>query len=288
MKKQTNRMLVMFIIAGFVLLGIGCTTDTSQNNQNISNQNTSNEKASDNAESSSELESKRCKENVDDKVIQSIIDGLTPAIRSQFRNNINYNWDSEEQVLTFSGYIEGKGSLYKLLESFRNYEGGNCIKVISLVGKNTGENFVWKVSPSSGDVTPCRESDVIDAITKGDVKDQIGKNLIYNYDKDARTLTFENYIYGKGKFRGLMSGLNKYEGKNCIKEIIFEKGTQNSDQTVLAAGFVWRVCEGGQCECAGGCAPCPCLVPVDVNTNTNTSSNTNSNENTNSSNSNSP
>lgn len=273
---------------GFVLLLSGCPADPSQNNQNNSNQNTLNENVSSNTESSDKLAYKKCKEQVNEEVIRDIINSLPSDLRSQFGNNIDFKWDPlpEQRTLTFTGYIEGKGNFYKLIERFGKYEGADCIKVISLVGKNEGENFVWKVSPSSGDVTPCIESEVKDAVIKGPAANQIGKNLIYNYDRNNRTLEFENYIYGKGKLSGLMDKLVKYEGKNCVKEIVFRKGTQNSDQSMLAAGFRWQVCEGGQCECAGGCAPCPCSEPIDVNTNTNR--NTNSNENTNSSNSNSP
>ena len=89
MKNQTNRMLIMFIIVGFVLLGIGCTTDTSQNNQNISNQNTADENASNVAESSGQETPPICT-SVNETMIKNAV--------GDFGNYITYNDSTKLKV----------------------------------------------------------------------------------------------------------------------------------------------------------------------------------------------
>lgn len=274
MKNLTNNFFLILLISGLVLLLSGCPPDPSQNNLNAPDQNVSNENASTNEEV--DVAYKKCDEKIDTKFIQSIIDRLPPKIKNQFGNNIDFSF--KDNVLTFEGKIEGKGNFYKLLESLDKYQGDDCIRKISLVGKGDNADFEWHIDPSSGDVTPCSESDIKNAIDNSPAKDQIGKNLMYKIKKQEKLLEFENYIYGKGKFRGLMDKIVKYEGKNCVSKIVFKKGSDDSDRKeLISKGFDWQICEDGQCECYGGCAPCPCMIPVDVNKNTNSNQNRNSN-----------
>lgn len=275
MKNLTTKLFLTLLISGLALLLSGCPPDPEQNNRNAPNENVSNENTSTNEEV--DVAYKKCDEKVDTKLIQSIIDRLPPKIKNQFGNNIEFSY--ADNVLTFEGYIEGKGNLHKLLENFRNYQGDNCIRVISLVGKeDSNADFEWRVDRSSGDMTPCRDADVKTAIDNSPAKEQLGKNLRYNFNSAQKSIDFEGYIFGKGKFRGLMNDIVRYEGKNCVSKIVFKRGSDDSKkENLYSASFYWQICEDGQCECYGGCAPCPCLVPVDVNKNTNSNQTGNSN-----------
>lgn len=274
MKHQTNKILVVLFIAGLALLLSGCPPDPADNNRNAPDQNTSSENTAENAEK--DVAYKKCSEEVDPELIKSIIDRLPSKIKNQFRNNIEYKYDTEDHTLIFSGYLEGKGNLYKLIDSFRKYQGDACIRKILLVGAEDSTDFEWRIDPGSGDVSPCREADVKKAIDDGPAKQQIGKNLRYTYSE--KTITFENYIYGKGKFSGMIDKIVKYEGKNCVSKIVFKGNSEEDDKKeLLAQGFGWQICEDGQCECFGGCAPCPCMIPIDANKETNSSQNANSN-----------
>lgn len=285
MKNLTNKLLVILMFSGLVLLLSGCPPDPSQNNRNAPNQNVSNENVPTNE--NKDVAYKKCDEKLDTKFIQSIIDRLPAKIKNQFGRNISFSY--RDHVLTFEGYIEGKGNLYKLLDNLGKYQGDNCIREIFLVGKGDNIDFEWRIDRSSGDVTPCREADVKTAIEESPAKKQLGKNLSYKLNFAEKSLEFEGHIYGKGKFRGLIDRIIKYEGKNCVSKIVFKKGAEDSDKKELIdPEFHWQICEDGQCECYGGCAPCPCMIPIDTNVNKNTNSNQNGNSNSENSASNSP
>lgn len=285
MKKQTNRMLVMFIIAGFVLLGIGCSTDTSQNNQNISNQNTSNENASNEDVSSTEAAPPPCT-SVDQT---TLINAIPNSLKSQYNKNFTLSYDPTTHEMTLNGFVYGNGNvMHQLLKGFDKYRSEQCVKVILLKGKTDSDKFEWCSTDDCPTRVPPLDCKVLNIVNQSRMKYQLDENLYYTYNKgNDGILEFSGFAGDKpnsGQFTSLFAQLQGEMNRGCVSKIVFAASSGGADKKLLSQGFEWRLCQPPTCECYGECQPCSNCPNIDDNTNKNTNRNTNMNGNTSNSN----
>lgn len=273
MQIKINRLLV--ILVGFVLLGIGCAPDTSQNNRmNVSNQNSSNQTAAENKT----LPPPSCT-SVSEAELKDEINRLPAPLKNQFKEvnpqsgTISLSYAAN--ILIFRGYITGNGNnLRGLLERFDRFRSPQCVKKVLFQGETEAENFEWRpetVSPPPGGTpspTPntCKR-DVEDAINNSNLASQLNKNLKYTFDETTKVLTFSGYIGDipgngqNGQFNSLIARLQQFMSNGCISKIVFTNdGIKTEEKLTAERGFGWELCEPPLCECAGICTSnCPCV-----------------------------
>lgn len=278
MKNQTNRMLIMLLIAGFVLLGIGCSGDTSKTNQNNSNQNTAGQNTSNEDEASPAAAAPPVCTSVTEADIRAEIPKLPAKLRDQFSaGSISLSYDPQLYELIFKGYIHGNGNnLRALLNGFNKFRGKQCIRRVYFQGDTATSNFEWRPDPNSPTPSPPNVCDVQDEIDKSVLKDQLNKNLWSVYNPTTKVLTLTGYIgdnpQGNGKFNPFIGQLQKFMRNGCISKIEFGPAVNKDPKMLLNRGFEWQICEYPECENNGVCVRC---VVKDIDPNTNSNSNTN-------------
>lgn len=284
MKNQTNRMLIMLLIAGFVLLGIGCSGDTSKNNQNIYNQNTAGQNTSDEDEASQAAAPPVCT-SVTEAEIKAEIPRLPDPLRDQFKEinpqtgNISLSYNPQLYELIFKGYIHGDGvNLRGLLNRFNKFRGRQCARKVLFQGETATSNFEWRPDPNSPTPTPpnvCKQ-DVDNEINNGILKSQLNHNLTFDFVESTKILTLTGYIgdnpQGNGKFHAFIGQLQRFMRNGCISKIEFGPAVNKDPKMLLNRGFEWQICEYPECENNGVCVRC---VVKDIDPNTNSNSNTN-------------
>lgn len=274
MKNQTNRILVLFLIMGFVLLFSGCPADPSQNNQNRSNQNTANQNTSNDELTADELAPPPPCTSVSEQDIRDEIPRLPNPLKQQFDNgNITWSYDGPNHELIFKGYVYGNGvNLRSLLTRFNKFRGERCLWKVVFQGNPDTTNFEWRPDPNSPAPTPpnvCKK-DVDDEIKNGILKSQLNHNLWFDFDESTKILTLTGYIGDKpqnGRFNAFIGQLQKFMRNGCISKIIFEPKQPATGRVLVNRGFGWQICEYPECERNGICVQC---LVNDANTNSNT------------------
>jgi hypothetical protein len=275
MQIKIKKLLVVLI--SLVLLGIGCVTETpqnsevSKNNQNASNQNSPNQNSSNNNATPPPL----CTGNIDEKVLKDEIDKLPAPLKNQFKEvnsqtgTISLSY--KERALTFNGYITGMASnLSQLINTYDRFRGEDCVRIVYFEGATASEDFEWRPEKLPNPPGDCKKS-VDDIINNSSVKDQINKNLFYDFNEQTKVLTFSGHLNdkpGNGRLTSLLMQLNQPMINGCISKIVFAQDTKSAPKPMAEAAFDWQICEGGLVECNGECVLPPC-GGSDANTNAN-------------------
>ncbi|HSK70504.1 MAG TPA: hypothetical protein VK892_02325 [Pyrinomonadaceae bacterium] len=265
MQIKIKKLLVVLIV--LVLLGIGCVKETpqnrevSKNNQNASNQNTPNQNSSNNNATPPPL----CTGNIDEKVLKDEINKLPALLKNQFKEvnpktgTISLSY--KERALTFNGYITGVASnLSQLINTYDRFRGENCVRIAYFEGAVAGENFEWRPEKLPNPPGDCKKS-VEDIINNSSVKDQINKNLFYEFNEQTKVLIFSGTLDdkpGNGRFTSLLAQLNQPMINGCISKIIFAQDPKIVQTAMSEREFSWQICEGGLVECKGECVIPPC------------------------------
>lgn len=265
MQIKIKKLLV--VLLAFVLLGIGCMTETPQNDAiNKNNQNSSNQNASDQNSSANTTPPPACK-SVSEEQLKAEINKLPAQLRDQFKEvnpqtgTISLNYKAP--ALTFNGYITGMASnLSQLINTYDKFRGEDCVRIVYFEGATASEDFEWRPEKLPKPPEDCKKS-VDDIINNSSVKDQINKNLFYDYDKkEPKVLFFSGHIDDKpssnGRFTSLLAQLNQPMINGCISKIVFAKDTKLAPKPMAEAAFSWQICEGGLVECKGECVNPPC------------------------------
>ena len=280
MQIQINKSLV--VLMAIVLLGIGCATDTSQNNgKNISNQIASNQNA---ADQTTPAEDKTAPPPVCTGVgatdLKDEINRLPAPLKNQFKEvnpqsgTISLSYDPTKNELTFNGYITGNGNnLSALLNGFDKFRGKQCVKVVVFKGETETESFEWRSGAGSPAPNNCKR-DVEDIVNNSRLASQINKSFTFNFDEATKVLTFRGYFGdnpGNGQFTSLIAQLQQLMANGCISKIVFTGETPPKRKTALLnPGFGWNLCQDPLCECDGACiSRCPCGSIVNDNNNAN-------------------
>lgn len=265
-------------MTGYVLLGLGCPADPSQNNRNAVNLKASNDNASNVANAAGDKTPPACT-GVTEAELRAKINQLPDALKEQFNNEtISLSYDPSNQYLTFTGGISGIGNnMSPLLTGYDEFRGPLCVRRVLFKG-NSGK-FEWTSNIAPPPPTPpisCRQT-IDDTIRNSTLAGQLNQNLFYTYDDGTKVLEFKGYIGdmpGRMQFTTLMTQLYAYMLNGCITKIVF--APKEPSKKLTEQGFGWQLCEYPNCECAGECKPCPCSGEVpNINKNTNSSGNAN-------------
>ncbi len=282
MNNQTSRILVALLISGFVLLGIGCTTEPSQNNQNISNQSNSNQMTADNKLSDNK-KMEMCT-NVDVVMIREV---LPKELRKQLDKNFFLSYSDHELIL--------KGSIYSdfsVLQEFINaldqFRSPSCVRLILFQGNKENNKFRWCPTNDCKGKVPdqvnCNKAYIDTLFRDSEINDELSSGRLLNpfnsgNDGELELIGIVGDPPNSRRFKSLFPQLQKGIIKGCITKILFSSKEEIKDTKLLNQGFAWQICSGGECECSDGtCQPTCDLCPRTVdNTNTTTNGNTNTN-----------
>ncbi|MEZ5428191.1 MAG: hypothetical protein R2747_18115 [Pyrinomonadaceae bacterium] len=251
MKNQANRVLVILLLAGFALLGIGCSTDQPPQTDR------------ENPNKEETFQKTPAPGGCTEDEIRTAIPG---SLKKQFDSGtitLSYAGDR----LVFKGYLYGNGSdLETLLNGFDKFRSNGCVKVVSFEGESEGEMFRWcRDEDCKTQTTDTKCLAVNNRIRTSRMKEQISENLLYDYKTDG-VLEFTGFVSdspGKKQFSSLFTLLRGDMNGGCITKVLFKPGSRRSDGDLLLKGFEWQLCTDPNCECDGECKPCVLCKKID-------------------------
>lgn len=263
---QTNRLLFVLLFSiSIAMLFAGCATEPSQQSVSesaeqvpVKEENTSTDKTPRGFTSDTQ---KLC-QTVTEQELKDQIRKLPNKLTRQFDEG-NISMLYADKTLVFKGYVHGNGNNFRaLLNGFDKFRSKDCVRQVLFQGDKT-PNFEWRPDPDFVEPTPpgdCK-ADLVKELDKSLVKEQLNKNLYYNYNEQTRILEFRGAINdpsGKNRFNSLISQLQRLMTNGCIKKVIFDGKIVKTFLQIPDGGFGWNLCEAGMCECNGTCVACPC------------------------------
>lgn len=269
MKKRTNSILLMVTIVAFVLLGVGCSTDSPQNERNALNQNAVNQNSE---EVSSKDEVTAACTDVDEAML---IAAIPKDLKNQFNKNFSLSYDEQQKTLIFKGSIYGGiDDLQKFFKAFNEFRGPQCVRSILFQGDTGGEAFKWCPTEQCVESVPPLNCTTLNIINTSPVRDQLGETLFFSPNVGNKgILEFEGFVGdkpGNGRWISLFAQLRNEINRGCVTRIDFAPRSETVENKLLLRGFGWLICEPpSPYECDGECRPTPCVKRDDTNTNGN-------------------